>query len=294
MSRRPPATLAPGRDHGSGETVRYIRPAALPGVEVLHATFVAHRYAPHLHEAWTVAAVDGGAASFDLEGDRHTAPAGTVFVIPPRAVHTGEPATTEGYRYKVLYLETQRPSSALPEGLLSRPRHALPVVLRHRELASTLFRLHGSLDVGGQALEQSELLASVTAELTALVCADPGPALSEPPGSVARARSFIEAHWRDDFTVAELAEAAEASPSHLIRLFHRQLGVPPSAYRRALRVRAAQRLLRDGWPPAAAAAECGFCDQSHLNRVFKSATGVTPGQYALAGLPTWPAQGGQS
>jgi AraC-like DNA-binding protein len=57
----------------------------------------------------------------------------------------------------------------------------------------------------------------------------------------------------------------------------------PSAYRWALRVRAAQRLLRAGHPPARVATDCGFYDQGHLNRHFKRATGVTPGQYATAG-----------
>jgi AraC-like DNA-binding protein len=59
--------------------------------------------------------------------------------------------------------------------------------------------------------------------------------------------------------------------------------MPPSAYRRALRVQAAQRLLRNGTPPARAAAECGFYDQAHLNRHFRRVTGVTPSQYASAG-----------
>jgi AraC-like DNA-binding protein len=27
------------------------------------------------------------------------------------------------------------------------------------------------------------------------------------------------------------------------------------------------------------AAACGFCDQSHLNRVFKARMGVTPGAF---------------
>jgi uncharacterized protein YjlB len=83
-------------DTGPADAARYSRPAALPGGEALHATFVTHRYAPHLHEAWTVAAVDHGAAAFDLEGRRHTAPSGTVFVIPPHAVHTGEAASPDG------------------------------------------------------------------------------------------------------------------------------------------------------------------------------------------------------
>lgn len=98
-----------------------------------------------------------------------------------------------------------------------------------------------------------------------------------------RALGYIQAHWSENFTLADLAQAAEVSSFHLIRIFRQHVGVTPSAYRRALRVRAAQSLLTAGWKPAAAAAECGFCDQSHLNRHFKLITGVTPRQYVLGG-----------
>jgi AraC-like DNA-binding protein len=265
------------------DSVRYFRPPALPGVEALHATFVAHRYAAHLHAAWTVAAVDCGVATFDLEGVRHGAPAGSVFVIPPGAVHTGEPATAQGYRYRVVYLDPADSRGGLPEPLAARPQRVLPVVVRHRELAAALSRLHRSLALPGRALEQGETLAAVTGQLAVLVYDCEARQLRRPHAAVTRALAYIQAHWSEDFTLADLAQAAEMSSFYLIRIFRQHVGVTPSAYRRALRVRAAQSLLKAGWEPAAAAAECGFCDQSHLNRHFKLITGVTPRQYMLGG-----------
>jgi AraC-like DNA-binding protein len=53
---------------------------------------------------------------------------------------------------------------------------------------------------------------------------------------------------------------------------------------RAVRVQAAQRLLRTGTGPARAATESGFYDQAHLNRHFKRVTGVTPALYMRAEL----------
>ncbi len=52
-----------------------------------------------------------------------------------------------------------------------------------------------------------------------------------------------------------------------------------------LRVRLAQRLLRSGLRPAAAAVAAGFADQSHLHRHFARIVGVTPGAYARAVRP---------
>ena len=33
------------------DQARYFRPDSLPGAELLHATFLTHRYAPHMHDS---------------------------------------------------------------------------------------------------------------------------------------------------------------------------------------------------------------------------------------------------
>jgi len=55
--------------------------------------------------------------------------------------------------------------------------------------------------------------------------------------------------------------------------------MPPHQYQKQVQVRRAKELLARGVPIAAVAVDTGFCDQSHLNRVFKNFTGLTPGQF---------------
>ena len=45
------------------------------------------------------------------------------------------------------------------------------------------------------------------------------------------------------------------------------------------RVRKAQELLRQGYKVVDVAAMVGFCDQSHLDRVFMKLVGISPEQY---------------
>jgi AraC-like DNA-binding protein len=52
-----------------------------------------------------------------------------------------------------------------------------------------------------------------------------------------------------------------------------------------LRLRAARRLIAQGWPIGAAAARAGFSDQAHLTRWFTRCYGITPGGYQRAALP---------
>jgi AraC-like DNA-binding protein len=251
-------------------------------VELLHATFVAHRYAAHLHDSWVVGMVDRGVVAFDLEGVSYRAPVDATFVIPPYAIHTGEPVTPMGYTYRAVYLDQEAIPGWFAEPLSTRPRHHVPVLNSHRAFARELSRLHDALVLPGRALEGGEAVAAVIGELARLASDDRG-GLRQSHRSVDLAVAYIHAHWREDFTATELAEAAQASPFHLIRIFSQHVGIAPSAYRRALRVCAARRLLRTGRIPAEVAAECGFYDQSHLNRHFKAVLGVTPRQYVLGG-----------
>jgi AraC-like DNA-binding protein len=84
--------------------------------------------------------------------------------------------------------------------------------------------------------------------------------------------------------LGELAALSGVSRFQFLRAFTRQTGITPHAYLVQLRVRMAQRLLRDGHTPAEAALGAGFADQSHLTRCFVRQLGVTPGRYQMAFL----------
>ncbi len=156
------------------EHARFLRPANLPGVEALQATFVSHRYAPHIHDTWTIAHLISGAARFQLEGRWQTAPAGTSFVIAPGAVHTGESASPAGYTYRVLDLEPERLAERAGRELAPR-RSRTAVLVRREQLAQALMSMHRVLAVPEMALEQGEVLARVLRERLGLIGCEDGP-----------------------------------------------------------------------------------------------------------------------
>ena len=79
-------------------------------------------------------------------------------------------------------------------------------------------------------------------------------------------------------TIAALARDAGVHPVRLARAFRRHLGMGVGDYVRALRVRRIEeRLGEDDATLADLALETGFTDQSHMTRVFRRVTGLTPG-----------------
>jgi AraC-like DNA-binding protein len=262
----------------------YFRPRGLPGIEGLHARFVRHSYRPHSHPTWTVAVVERGAARFELDATQQRAGQGELFVLEPESVHTGMAAVPEGWAYKVLYIEP---------GLLHEwderdtpvPRAARWVVFRDVTLHRALAHAHAALatePTGGLAVEES-VLGAVAALRPHLRPGPPGRGRERAEhAAVRRARAHLRERWDQRVTLAQLTGVAGLSRFELVRRFHEQSGVTPHAYQTNLRVEEARRRLAAGSPPAEVAADCGFADQPHLNRVFKRAVGVSPGRYARA------------
>jgi len=100
--------------------------------------------------------------------------------------------------------------------------------------------------------------------------------------SLVPVRQYLHANLREVIPISALTVVSGLTQCHLIRAFHLEFGLPPHAYHLRLRLAAASELLSQGLPVSTVAYECGFADQSHLNRRFKEVFGVTPGAWRTA------------
>jgi AraC-like DNA-binding protein len=87
---------------------------------------------------------------------------------------------------------------------------------------------------------------------------------------------------RGSMRVDALARNLGVSSRYLNALFQRQVGLPVKSLSRVLRFQRALDLLDlPGTPDLVRLAlDCGYYDQSHLNRDFRELAGLTPGEYA--------------
>lgn len=83
------------------------------------------------------------------------------------------------------------------------------------------------------------------------------------------------------FSLSGIAQRVGAHPVHLAHAFQRCHGMTVGQYVRRLRVDYAMNALAGDEPLSDIAAHAGFADQSHLGRVFRAATGMTPRQFRL-------------
>ncbi|MEV3992070.1 AraC family transcriptional regulator [Streptomyces sp. NPDC049837] len=251
------------------------RPRVAGVVEVFHAHFTEHAYPMHVHDSWTLLVVDDGAVRYDLNRREHGTPLDTVSLLPPQVPHNGSPATSRGFRKRVLYLDLTQLGESFIGPAVDGPDLVDPVLRRR------VGQLHTALAHPGDELEAESRLALIRERLRGhlrprLVACPP----KADRGVAHRLRELLDDRLHQGVTLEEAARVVHAHPTHLVRAFGAAFGIAPHQYLMARRVDRARRLLLDGRAPAEVAAAAGFYDQSHLARHFKRLVGTAPGRYA--------------
>jgi LacI family transcriptional regulator len=97
---------------------------------------------------------------------------------------------------------------------------------------------------------------------------------------------YIREHAHERCSMVAVARAAGVSRRVMERGFREELGVSPHRLIERVRLRAAQRLLRDTTLPVSQVAErCGFSSSARLITLFRRLTKMTPGAYRAASRP---------
>ncbi len=97
---------------------------------------------------------------------------------------------------------------------------------------------------------------------------------------VNNAVKYIEQNYPHKITLSEVAEKTYVSQWHLSKLLNRHLGQNFSEILNNIRIKEAQKLLRDPSLRIGDIAEkVGFMDMAHFSRVFKKSIGISANEY---------------
>ena len=100
---------------------------------------------------------------------------------------------------------------------------------------------------------------------------------------VERAIAFLSQHWKQQPSVAEIADAVGLSQSHLTAVFARWAGLSPKALLQALTLDHARNLLRESASVLDASFESGLSSPARLHDLFVTHEAMSPGEYKARG-----------
>jgi len=266
------------------ERTHYFHADDLGRLELLHARYITHRFDRHVHSGYAIGVILAGAERFYYRGvQRHLAPAGSVVVVEPDEIHTGEAAVAAGWQYRMFYPQVELIQEIATElGGKSRGTPHFPeAVIHDQQVAGLLVQLHHTLDRSEDRLTRGSLARQAFGALLRRHARHPvtPQRLGAERAVVQRVRQYLLADLADNLSLDTLAMRVGMSPFHLLRVFRAATGQTPAAFRNQQRLIRAKALLRAGVPITQVALATGFSDQSHFTNRFKRMVGVPPGEY---------------
>jgi AraC-like DNA-binding protein len=165
-----------------------------------------------------------------------------------------------------------------------RRRHGPPSTgfrLRHLAdpvLAEAVRDLQGGMSRAARASVLHASFDRLMERVQRLLAATSGKGNETRP-EIRKALEMLQKRFADPVPLDQLTEHVGLSKFHLIRVFRDEIGVAPHAFQLQLRISRARQFLASGRSLAEVAAACGFADQAHFSRCFKTAVGYTPGAF---------------
>lgn len=227
----------------------------------------------HFHELPYFCLLLGG-GYWERYGRRHVEfDPGSIVFHPEKQVHHGDtrPEPTRCFHLEIdhSWVERLAEHGGLPTDPVDRSSGHLTW------LGVRLFR-EFSRDDDASPL----MIEAIGLEMLGRLVRESSSAERTPPRWLESTTDRLIEEFAQPITVAQIADDLGVSAVRLGRSFRRWYGQSIGSYQRKLRVEhVTARLADPGATLALLASEAGFSDQSHMTRIFKRTTGMTPHRY---------------
>ena len=97
------------------------------------------------------------------------------------------------------------------------------------------------------------------------------------------AQCYIETHYKENFSLEQMAGALFVSGCYLMRTFRQHTGMTPLSYHHMIRCKKAKELLLQTDMSISKVGETvGFVSSSHFSHIFRKTEGCTPSEYRMS------------
>ncbi len=106
------------------------------------------------------------------------------------------------------------------------------------------------------------------------------------------AAGYIEAHYKEKFSLQKMADSLYVNGSYLLRVFRKHKGCTPLVYHNRIRCERAKELLAQTGEEISEIGEMvGFVSSAHFSHVFRKTEGCTPTEYRIRHRVYWERKG---
>ncbi|RVD53280.1 AraC family transcriptional regulator [Mesorhizobium sp. M8A.F.Ca.ET.023.02.2.1] len=247
------------------------------GMERIEARFHGSAFDPHRHDTYAIGVTLRGVQTFRYRGAARLSLPGQVIVLHPDELHDGGAGTEEGLCYRMLYLEPSLMLDCLGVTALQFVRDG---VVTDDAFCATLLSALGPLEQELDELFVDDFLAQLMQSLARHAGQPAKPIAGTARRAATLAREYLTENLDRPVRSGELEAVTGLDRYALSRHFRAAFSTSPHRFLVMRRLQRARRMIAAGEPLAQIAIEAGFSDQSHFNRQFKKAFGMTPGRWS--------------
>ncbi len=243
----------------------------------------------HCHPYFELSYIEHGSCRFFIEDAMYDLHDGDFLLIPPELLHTTRYLFGTCLRTGIYFCRTDLGDELFPflpggEEFLGEVRIFQASPSSRRQIGQLMERMAAeeqSFD------ERSPLLLCSQLHELLLLCSRVCTVLTDSPANihttdrqVLQAARYINEHFRQQISAADIATASGFSPNYLSRKFREAAGIGVHDYLVFIRLRnAAFELITTDDSVTDIALRSGFSDSNYFKDVFKKKYGITPREY---------------
>lgn len=251
---------------------QYFQATFLKELSISSTSYQNHQFPKHFHDHYTIQLIQEGVNEGFTESVKYQIGKGGLLVINPGELHAGNSANNNYLKFHTIRLNKCFIKSFCEENELPWTEDVYFNIKPSYDLMPAI----KVLSIISSIKHESRLAfdTSLTELLMYLIKGHkkPKPQLAK---SLKLAQDFLRAHYQENLTLSQIAEACHLSPYHFLRQFKKQFGIAPFQYLRNIRIEKAKSILSHH-SISQTAYQVGFYDHSHFLRHFKKIEGSTP------------------
>lgn len=249
---------------------------------VLHkAHFNNYGFDKHVHEDYTIGLIYEGEMDGFVDGNKTPLNKSTIITINPDETHACQTRNKNGYKHYSIYLKPSFVKKLEEQSFNKQELFFSSGIFENEQLASKLINIlnQNEHNLSTKIDFECEIINTISTLFTRNSKVKEQTNFLAHDKMISRAKEFMNDNLHLDISLNDVSNELDISKYHFLRLFKQKTYLSPHSYLILKRVEKAKEILQKGESLINTAYMCGFNDQSHLNRRFKSLVGITPGNY---------------
>ncbi|MFA9374242.1 MAG: helix-turn-helix domain-containing protein, partial [Poseidonibacter sp.] len=225
--------------------------------------------------------IQEGEMDIFIDGFSQTIGKSAIITINPEKIHSCKTQGNNGYKYKSIYFKSSFLKNIFKDDLLSKNIYFNNITLNNKSLFQRLsfliFQNENNLITKFDfECEFIDILSKII-NLNSII--NTNIKFTAHDLLVKKAKEYMNKNFYLELSLDDIVDDLNISKYHFIKVFKEKTHISPYNYLMLIRMEKAKQALQNGESLIATAYNCGFNDQSHLNRKFQSMMGLTPGIY---------------